>query len=124
MGTEQALEVEVAYAREQAQALIPVTGKQGMTVAEAIEQSGIRARFPEIDLAVNKVGIFGKLTKLEQVLSRGDRVEIYPPLIADPKQARKQRAGETAPRRAAGRAAAKDASATAAKADTETPAKE
>mgnify|MGYP001554196676 CR=1 FL=1 len=103
MGTEQALEVEVAYAREQAQALIPVTGKQGMTVAEAIEQSGIQARFPEIDLAVNKVGIFGKLTKLEQVLSRGDRVEIYPPLIADPKQARKQRAGGAAPRKVEGR---------------------
>jgi putative ubiquitin-RnfH superfamily antitoxin RatB of RatAB toxin-antitoxin module len=103
METEQNLEVEVVYAREQAQALIPVKGRQGMTVAEAIEQSGIRTRFLEIDLAVNKVGIFGKLTKLEQALSRGDRVEIYPPLIADPKQARKQRAGASAARQSAGR---------------------
>ncbi len=93
MVTEQTVGVEVAYAREQAQALIPVKGESGMTVAEAIERSGIQGRFPEIDLDVNKVGIFGKLAKLDQVLASGDRVEIYPPLIADPKQARKQRAG-------------------------------
>jgi hypothetical protein len=93
MVTEQTIQVEVAYAREHAQALLPVQGEIGMTVADAIERSGIQARFPEIDLAVNKVGIFGKVTKLDQVLASGDRVEIYPPLIADPKQARKQRAG-------------------------------
>lgn len=93
MVTEQTVGVEVAYARERAQALIPVKGESGMTVAEAIERSGIQGRFPEIDLDVNKVGIFGKLAKLDQVLASGDRVEIYPPLIADPKQARKQRAG-------------------------------
>jgi len=93
MATEQKnVDVEVAYARERAQALIPVTGQPGMTVAEAIERSGIQARFPEIDLDVNKVGIFGKVAKLDQALASGDRVEIYPPLIADPKQARKQRA--------------------------------
>lgn len=93
MATEQKnVDVEVAYAREQAQALIPVTGQPGMTVAEAIERSGIQARFPEIDLDVSKVGIFGKVAKLDQALASGDRVEIYPPLIADPKQARKQRA--------------------------------
>lgn len=94
METEQAVEVEVAYAREQAQALLPVKGQKGMTVADAIARSGIQSRFPEIDLAVNKVGIFGKVARLEQVLASGDRVEIYAPLIADPKQARKQRAGE------------------------------
>jgi hypothetical protein len=86
------IEVEVAYAREQAQALLPVKGESGMTVADAIARSGIQTRFPEIDLEVNKVGIFGKVTKLDQVLASGDRVEIYPPLIADPKQARKQKA--------------------------------
>ncbi|NBC49809.1 MAG: RnfH family protein [Gammaproteobacteria bacterium] len=93
MVTEQTIQVEVAYAREHAQALLPVQGEAGMTVADAIERSGIQARLPEIDLTVNKVGIFGKVTKLDQVLAGGDRVEIYPPLIADPKQARKQRAG-------------------------------
>lgn len=94
MVTEQLVEVEVAYARERAQALIPVKGQPGMTIADAIERSGVKARFPEIDLAVNKVGIFGKLAKLDQVLATGDRVEVYPPLIADPKQARKQRAAD------------------------------
>ncbi|WP_462321339.1 RnfH family protein [Halochromatium sp.] len=92
MVTEQTINVEVAYARERAQALIPVTGQAGMTLADAIERSGILSRFPEIDLDVNKVGVFGKLAKLDQALASGDRVEIYPPLIADPKQARKQRA--------------------------------
>jgi hypothetical protein len=82
------IDVEVAYARAEAQALIPVKGTQGMTLREAIDNSGILTRFPEIDLGVNKVGIFGKLAKLEQPLQSGDRVEIYPPLIADPKQAR------------------------------------
>jgi putative ubiquitin-RnfH superfamily antitoxin RatB of RatAB toxin-antitoxin module len=98
MATDQTVDAEVAYAREQAQALVAVTGASGMTVAEAIERSGIPARFPEIDLDVNKVGIFGKVVKLDQVLASGDRVEIYPPLIADPKQARKTRAGDAEPR--------------------------
>ncbi|MEA3638678.1 MAG: RnfH family protein [Lamprobacter sp.] len=97
MVIEQSVNVEVAYARERAQALIPVQGQPGMTLADAIERSGILRRFPEIDLDVNKVGIFGKVAKLDQVLASGDRVEIYPPLLADPKQARKQRAtGATA----------------------------
>jgi putative ubiquitin-RnfH superfamily antitoxin RatB of RatAB toxin-antitoxin module len=91
---EQRIEVEVAYAREQAQALIPVTGDAGLTAREAIERSGVTRQFPEIDLAVNKVGIYGKLVSLDQVLEPGDRVEIYRPLIADPKEQRKKRAAE------------------------------
>lgn len=90
--TEQGIDVEVVYARERAQTLLPVKLSSGKTVAEAIEQSGILGRFPEIDLAVNKIGIYGKLAKLDQPLEDGDRVEIYPPLIADPKQAKKNRA--------------------------------
>lgn len=97
--TEQTIDVEVAYARAKAQALVPVKGEAGMTLQDAIECSGILERFPEIDLGVNKVGIFGKLAKLDQPLQNGDRVEIYPPLIADPKQARKQRAAEGKPMR-------------------------
>ncbi len=89
---EQAIQVEVAYARLDAQALLSVTGDLGMTVREAIDRSGIRQRFPEIDLAVHKVGIFGKLAKLDQPLVSGDRVEIYRPLIADPSAQRKKRA--------------------------------
>ncbi|MFZ1574307.1 MAG: RnfH family protein [Chromatiaceae bacterium] len=89
---EQGIQVEVAYARLDAQALLSVTGDPGMTVREAIDLSGILERFPEIDLALNKVGIFGKLTKLDQPLVSGDRVEIYRPLIADPMAQRKKRA--------------------------------
>lgn len=89
---EQEIHVEVAYARADLQVLVPVTGPAGMRIAEAIERSGVLRRFPEIDLSVNKLGIHGKLTKLDQVLAEGDRVEIYRPLIADPAEQRKKRA--------------------------------
>jgi uncharacterized protein len=87
----QTIKVEVVFAREHVQALLQVEGALGMTAGEAIERSGILKRFPEIDLTANKIGIYGKLAKLDQPLEDGDRVEIYPPLIADPKQARKNR---------------------------------
>ncbi len=86
--------VEVAYARPDRQMIIPLEVPVGTTLREAIELSGIREHFPEIDLSVNKVGIFGKLSKLDTVLRDHDRVEIYRPLIADPKEVRKQRAAE------------------------------
>lgn len=90
------IRVEVAYAREKQQALLQVQGEPGLTIEQAIERSGVLQRFPEIDLGVNKVGVFGKVAKLDAALADGDRVEIYPPLIADPKQARKARAAEAA----------------------------
>ena len=86
--------VEVAYALPEHQVILPVEVEAGTTVQEAIERSGIRDRFPEIDLEQQKVGVFGKLTKLDQTLRPKDRVEIYRPLIADPKEVRKQRAAE------------------------------
>jgi len=92
--TEDQIEVEVAYAREDEQAILSVAAHMGLTAREAIERSGILERFSEIDLARNKIGVFGKLAKLDQVLEPGDRVEIYRPLIADPKEARKKRAAE------------------------------
>jgi len=86
--------VEVAYARPEEQVIIPVEVAVGATLEAAIRRSGILERFPEIDLGVNKVGIFGKLGKLDAELRSGDRVEIYRALIADPKEVRKQRAAE------------------------------
>lgn len=86
--------VEVAYVGEHEQALLAVEADAGLTAREAVERSGILRRFPEIDLGTNKLGIFGKLAKPDQVLESGDRVEIYRPLIADPKEARKKRAAE------------------------------
>jgi putative ubiquitin-RnfH superfamily antitoxin RatB of RatAB toxin-antitoxin module len=100
--TDEQIQVEVAYARERTQALLSVKGPQGLCVSDAIERSGLLGRFPEIDLSVNKVGIFGKMVRLDQTLQSGDRVEVYAPLIADPKQARKDRAAESAPARKEG----------------------
>jgi len=84
--------IEVAYAKPDSQVIIEVSGAAHMTVHQAIEESGILQQFPEIDLTTNKVGIFGKLAQLDGELAAGDRVEIYRPLIADPKEARRQRA--------------------------------
>jgi putative ubiquitin-RnfH superfamily antitoxin RatB of RatAB toxin-antitoxin module len=86
------IRVEVAYAKPEVQVIIPLDVAEGVTLQEAIEQSGILNQFPEIDLNQNKVGIFGKISKKNQVLREHDRVEIYRPLIADPKEVRKQRA--------------------------------
>lgn len=84
--------VEVAYARPDEQVILALEVPVGATLMQAVEQSGILERFAEIDSTTMKVGIFGKLKKADQVLQGGDRVEIYRPLVADPKQVRKQRA--------------------------------
>ncbi len=88
------IKISVAYAGAVEQFLRPLELKPGTTVRTAIEQSGILAKCPEIDLKVYKVGIWGKLTGLDQPLADGDRAEVYRPLIADPKEARKRRAEE------------------------------
>lgn len=94
MVAEARIEVEVAYALPDEQLILRVEGEAGLTVQEAIERSRILERFPEIDLGVNKVGVFGKLAKLDTALGQGDRVEIYRPLIADPKESRRRRAAK------------------------------
>ena len=86
--------VEVAYARVDEQVILPIKVKPGTTLEYAIKQSGILQTFPEIDMSKNKVGIFGKIKKLDIELREGDRIEIYRALIADPKEIRKQRAAE------------------------------
>jgi uncharacterized protein len=86
--------VEVAYALPKQQIIIPISVAEGTTVEAAVLASGIIEKFPEIDLAMNKLGIFGKLSKPETVLRHLDRIEIYRPLIADPKEVRRQRAAE------------------------------
>jgi putative ubiquitin-RnfH superfamily antitoxin RatB of RatAB toxin-antitoxin module len=84
--------VEVAYALPTQQMVLPLEIDEGNTIEQAVIASGLMNKFPEIDLNVNKVGIFGKLAKLDTVLRARDRVEIYRPLIADPKEVRRQRA--------------------------------
>jgi len=86
--------VEVSYALPDRQVILDLDVAPDTTLAEVIRASGILERFPEIDLDKNKVGVFGKLGKLSDTLHAGDRVEIYRPLIADPKEVRKRRAAE------------------------------
>lgn len=87
-------EVEVAYAKADEQAILKVLAEQGTTIRQAVERSHITDHFPEIDIESAKFGIFGKAAKVDAELNPGDRVEIYRPLIADPKLVRKKRAAE------------------------------
>lgn len=86
--------VEVVYATPSEQVLEQLVVPADATVESVIKRSGLLERFPEIDLGVNKVGIFGKAAALSASLNDGDRIEIYRPLIADPKETRKKRAAE------------------------------
>lgn len=92
--SEAPLRVEVVYALPAEQPLLQVQLAEGATVEDAIHASGVLAAHPEIDLAKNKVGIFSKLVKLDEKVRDRDRVEIYRPLIADPKEVRRKRAEE------------------------------
>jgi uncharacterized protein len=89
------LSIEVCYALPDGQTLIPVELPEGATVQQALDASGILQRYPQIDLARQKVGVFGKLKPLDTVLADHDRVEIYRPLIVDPKAARQRRVEKT-----------------------------
>ena len=88
--------VEVAYALPQKQYLQRVTLDEGATVEQAIQASGLLTLRDDIDLTKNKVGIYSRPVKLDDVVHDGDRVEIYRPLIADPKELRRQRAERAA----------------------------
>lgn len=86
------IRVEVVYALSERQYLRPVTLAEGSTVEQAIVASGLLELRRDIDLQTNKVGIYSKAAKLTDTVNDGDRVEIYRPLIADPKALRRQRA--------------------------------
>lgn len=100
---EEIITVEVAYARPEKQRIIVMNVPKGTTAQEVAEQSGIDKEFPEIDLSVVKMGIFGQALGTkglkkppEYQLAEGDRVEIYRPLKSDPKEARRRRAAKAA----------------------------
>lgn len=86
------IRVEVAYAAPEKQVLLELIVPVGCTIGEAIDLSGIKGEFPEMELNPQAVGIFSRKASIGQTLENGDRVEIYRPLIADPKELRKQRA--------------------------------
>lgn len=119
------MRVAVAYAEAKRQLVLDVTMPDGGTVESAIKVSGIMDSFPELDMGRNKVGIFGKIVGLEQVLNEGDRVEIYRPALGSPPKkgaaAKAEEGGEeTAPKRPT--PAARAAAARAAKPAPATPA--
>ncbi len=94
MASAKMISIEVSYALPDEQIILEVDIDEADTVEDAIRKSGILQQFSDIDLSTNKVGIFGKLTKLDRPLKARDRIEIYRPLIADPKEVRKKRAAE------------------------------
>lgn len=87
--------VEVVYALPERQYLKTVLLEEGSSVEQAIRASGLLEMRREIDLKVNKVGIYSRPVKLSDVVAEGDRVEIYRPLIADPKELRRIRAEQS-----------------------------
>jgi uncharacterized protein len=87
------IHISVAYAASrERQAEIPLTVEESCTVALAIQRSGMLKQFPELELSRIAVGIYGQRVRLDGLLQEGDRIEIYRPLFADPKQARRARA--------------------------------
>ncbi len=92
MPDQKTITVEVTYALPDKQSVITLQVKPGTTILEAVKLSGILEQHPEIDLSESKVGIFSKISPPETVLREKDRVEIYRPLIADPKESRRKRA--------------------------------
>ena len=89
---EQKIRVEVVFAMSQKQELLALDIAAGSTVAEAIDQSGVVDLFGADEVDLSKLGIFGQRVTADHVLCDGDRVEIYRPLLIDPKEIRRQRA--------------------------------
>lgn len=87
---DETIEVEVSYAVPERQLILKVEVPAGTTAIEAARLSGIEEQFPEIDLGKNRLGVFGKLCKPDRRLNAGDRVEIYRPLLVDPRAARRE----------------------------------
>ena len=92
------MKVAITYADVKRQLVVEIDVANGTSIEQAIQSSGILGKFPEIDLTKNKVGIFGKLASLEQILSPGDRIEIYRPALGKPpkkSRADSKEAGDT-----------------------------
>ncbi len=88
------MQIAVAYSEPAQQVWLRIEVPEDCTVQEALERSGILRQFPEIDLATNKVGVFGKLAKLDAALKPGDRVEIYRGIVADPATVPRRQMGD------------------------------
>lgn len=84
--------VEIVYATLKSQQVKTLEVIKGTTINDVINESGLLDEFPEIDLAINKVGIYNQVKKLNEIVKEKDRIEIYRALIADPKEVRRKRA--------------------------------
>ena len=96
MASEEMLHIEVVYALPHEQQVFKVMARANTTVKEIIQSSGVLAAYPEIDLNQNKVGVYARQVKLDSTVNNGDRIEIYRPLIADPREIRRKRAEQAA----------------------------
>ena len=103
MGVAESIEVEIAYALPERQHIVRVRVPAECNVEAAIRQSGILAEFPAIDLSRSKVGVYGRRVELDAKVRAGDRIEIYRPLIADPKAVRREHAARVAAARSGNR---------------------
>lgn len=90
------MNIKVVYAKPERQIVLSVEVPDGATVGEALEKSGILLRCPDIDLTVNKVGVWGKVAELDAVLEDGARVEVYRPITCDPKTVKRRARPEAA----------------------------
>ncbi|KAF7598352.1 MAG: RnfH family protein [Candidatus Dactylopiibacterium carminicum] len=92
--SERKIEVQVCYALPHRQELVKLHLDEPASVEAAVQASGLLEKYPELSLGESKFGVYGKLVRLDSSLREGDRVEIYRPLIADPKEVRRKRAEE------------------------------
>jgi putative ubiquitin-RnfH superfamily antitoxin RatB of RatAB toxin-antitoxin module len=89
------MQIAVCYLGPDVQVLQPVTVPRHITIREALTHSGVLVAHPEIDITTQKVGVYGKVRALDDPVQPGDRIEIYRPLIVDPKVARERRVAKS-----------------------------
>jgi putative ubiquitin-RnfH superfamily antitoxin RatB of RatAB toxin-antitoxin module len=94
MRPEEPLRIEVVYAWPEEQVVVQLSVPRGTTARQAFELSGLSVRYPEIGSAASSLGIYGRVVTGDTVLCDADRIEIYRPLVADPKLVRRRRAAE------------------------------
>lgn len=92
--SDEKIKIEMVYALPHEQTLLKLEVPGNSTIADALRISGLAEKHPEIDLEKGKFGLYGKLSKTDTVLREKDRIEIYRPLLADPKEVRRKRAEE------------------------------
>lgn len=92
--SDEKIKIEMVYALPHEQTLLKLEVPANSTIADALRLSGLAEKHPEIDLEKGKFGLYGKLSKTDTVLREKDRIEIYRPLLADPKEVRRKRAEE------------------------------